>query len=100
MSIPDFQAIMLPLLELAGDDEIHSLNVAVSELADKLDLSEEERTELLPSGQQPTFYNRVGWARTYLKKAGLLTDPRRGHFRITERGREALESHPPRIDRQ
>jgi len=99
MSIPDFQAIMLPLLELAGDDEIHSLNVAVSELADKLDLSEEERTELLPSGQQPTFYNRVGWARTYLKKAGLLTDPRRGHFRITERGREALESHPPRIDR-
>ena len=100
MSIPDFQAIMLPLLELAGDDEIHSLSDAVGKLADKLDLSEEERTELLPSGQQPTFYNRVGWARTYLKKAGLLTDPRRGHFRITERGREALESHPPRIDRQ
>jgi len=99
MGIPDFQAIMLPLLELAEDGEIHSVHEAVGELADSFHLSEEERTELLPSGQQPTFYNRVGWARTYLKKAGLLADPRRGHFRITERGKKVLERHPSRIDK-
>jgi restriction system protein len=98
MTIPDFQTIMLPLLELAGDGEVHSIHEAVSQLADEFSLSEEERTELLPSGQQPRFYNRVGWARTYLKKAGLLEDPRRGHFRITERGRRVLEQKPSKID--
>jgi restriction system protein len=61
-------------------------------------LTEEEQTKLLSSGQQPVFYNRVGWARTYMKKAGLLQDPRRGYFRITERGREVLDENPDRID--
>lgn len=98
MAIPDFQTIMLPLLKLAGDGEVHSIREAVRQLADDFSLSEEESTELLPSGQQPTFHNRVGWARTYLKKAGLLEDPRRGHFRITERGRQIMEENPSRID--
>ena len=98
MKIPDFQSIMLPLLKLAADGEVHSIHAAVSELADEFSLSEEERTQLLPSGQQPTFYNRVGWARTYLKKAALLEDPRRGQFRITERGRRVLEQQPSKID--
>lgn len=100
MAIPDFQTIMLPLLRMTGDGEVHSINEAVEKLADHFSLTEEERTELLPSGQQPRFYNRVGWARTYLKKAGLLEDPRRGHFRITERGRKVLRQRPSRIDRE
>ena len=91
MAIPDFQSIMLPLLQLAGSGEAHSISQAVEDLADRLELTEEDRTELLPSGQQPLFYNRVGWARTHLKKAGLLKDPRRGYFQITARGREVLD---------
>ncbi|MFC1996970.1 restriction endonuclease [Chloroflexota bacterium] len=98
MAIPDFQTIMLPLLELAGDGEEHYIHGAVDELAKYFQLTEEEITELLPSGQQPAFYNRVGWARTYLKKAGLLEDPRRGYFNITPRGKETLKRRPTKID--
>jgi restriction system protein len=98
MTIPDFQSIMLPLLLLASDGEEHSISEAVSQLAHHFSLSDEDQAELLPSGQQPLFYNRVGWARTHLKKAGLLQDPRRGYFRITQRGQEVLDSKPARID--
>lgn len=98
MPIPDFQSLMLPLLKLSSDENIHYIHNAVSMLARKFDLTEEEQSKLLPSGQQPIFYNRVGWARTYLKKAGLLEDPKRGYFRITDRGKNVLESNPPKID--
>jgi restriction system protein len=98
MSIPDFQSIMLPLLQLSGDGDVHYIHDAVTKLANKFGLNEEERSKLLPSGQQPIFYNRVGWARTYLKKAGLLDDPKRGYFQITQRGREVLSKNPQRID--
>jgi restriction system protein len=98
MTIPDFQTIMLPLLQLAEDGKEHSIHEAVERLAEQFGLTEEEQTILLPSGQQPIFYNRVGWARTYMKKAGLLEDPRRGYFQITERGRKVLDKNPDRID--
>jgi restriction system protein len=98
MPIPDFQSIMLPLLELAGDGEIHYIHDAVEQLGDHFSLTEEEKSKLLQSGQQPIFYNRVGWARTYLKKAGLLEDPRRGYFCITERGKDVLRAKPTKID--
>ncbi len=98
MTTPDFQTIMLPLLQLSSDDNVHYIHDAVNQLADDFELTEEERTKLLPSGQQPIFYNRVGWSRTYLKKAGLLEDPKRGYFQITDRGREILEDNPLRID--
>ena len=98
MTIPDFQTIMLPLLEIAKDDEEHYIHDAVEVLAQHFELTEEEKTKLLSSGQQPVFYNRVGGARTYLKKARLLEDPRRGYFKITQRGQEILESNPPKID--
>jgi restriction system protein len=71
MSIPDFQSIMLPLLQYAGDGKEHSLREAIISLADIFNLSDEEKKELLPSGQQAVFDNRVGWTRTHLKKAGL-----------------------------
>jgi restriction system protein len=98
MTIPDFQTIMLPLLNIAGDEKEHYIHDAVNELAKYFQLSEEDKTTLLPSGQQPVFYNRVGWARTYLKKAGLLEDPRRGYFLITPRGVEVLKSNPEKIN--
>jgi restriction system protein len=99
MAIPDYQSIMLPLLKYAGDEEEHSLREAIEALAENFNLTDEEKRQLLPSGQQATFDNRVGWARTYLKKARLLKYTRRGHFRITERGKSVLENNPSRIDR-
>lgn len=98
MAIPDYQATMLPLLRFAGDGAEHSLREAIEALASEFKLSDEERRELLPSGQQEIFDNRVGWARTYMKKAGLLRTTRRGFFEITERGNEALKKKPGRID--
>ena len=98
MAIPDYQAIMLPLLRFAGDGAEHSLREAIESLADEFKLSDEERRELLPSGQQEVFDNRVGWARTYMKKAGLLRTTRRGFFEITERGSEVLREKPKEID--
>lgn len=98
MNIPDYQSIMLPLLAFAGDKEEHSIREAIEALADKFELTAEERKHLLPSGRQPAFDNRVGWARTYLKKAGLLKSPRRGYLQITDRGLAVLEQDPPEIN--
>lgn len=98
MPIPDYQSIMLPLLRLAGDDQEHATRQAVETLAQEFNLSPVERTELLASGQQAIFNNRVAWANSYLKKAALLSSPRRGVFRITERGKTVLADPPARID--
>lgn len=97
MPIPDFQSIMLPLLILAGDDETHSINESVNKLMDEFNLTEEERSRLIPSGSLK-FYNRVGWAKTHLKKAGLLDYPQRGYFKITPTGKDVLEENPPEIN--
>lgn len=97
MSIPDFQTMMLPLLQIASDGKEHSIHEAVDVLGRHYSLTEEEKTKLLPSGQ-PIFYNRVGWTRTHLKKAGLLKYPRRGYFIITDRGKEVLQRDPERIN--
>ena len=98
MAIPDYQSVMLPLLRLAADGNEHTLREAVEELADRLKLTEEERKELLPSGAQFTFANRVGWARTYMNKAVLLESTRRGYFRITQRGLDVLSKNPPELN--
>jgi restriction system protein len=98
MSIPDYQTIMLPLLELIKDGTQRTLRECIEALANRFHLTPEERAQLLPSGQQRIFDNRVGWARTYLKKAGLLESPRRGTVRITSRGREVLAQRPNKID--
>ena len=98
MAIPDYQTIMLPLLKLAGDKQEHSMRKAIDRLASEFKLSDEERKELLPSGRHEIFDNRVGWARTYMKKAGLLEITRWGHFRITERGVELLKQNPTKIN--
>jgi restriction system protein len=98
MAIPDYQTVMLPLLTFLRDRKEHNLTEAVSALSDKFGLSTEEREQLLESGQQTVIRNRAGWARTYLKKAGLIESTRRGFFRISDRGMSALESRPQRID--
>jgi len=98
MAIPDYQAVMLPLLQFAGDGQEHSLRETIDALAEKFRLTPEERKQLLPSGQQEVFDNRVGWARTYLTKADLLRKTRRSHFAITERGRQVLSEDLPRLD--
>jgi restriction system protein len=98
MPIPDYQSCMLPLLRYASDRQEHQLKDAIQQLAKEFDLSPEELGEFLPSGQQPVFINRIGWARTYLKKAGLLLSPRRGYFQITDRGISILKEKPSTIN--
>ena len=98
MPIPDYQTLMLPLLRFAGDNAEHTPRETVEALASQFKLTPAERIELLASGQQALFNNRVGWANSYLKKAGLLEASRRGVFRITERGRQILGDNPERID--
>jgi len=96
--IPDYQNIMLPLLKYAGDKKEHHIREAIDRLADEFNLSEEERKELLPSGKQTIFDNRVGWAKTYLKKAALLETTKRAHFKITDRGLQVLAERPNKIN--
>ena len=84
---------MLPLLKYAEDKNEHKFSDAVEYLSDEFALTKEERKELLPSKTQDVITNRIGWARTYLKKAGLLEDTRRGYFKITERGLSVLSEN-------
>jgi restriction system protein len=98
MAIPDYQTLMLPVLKVAGDDQEHRLSDVVNQLARDFGLTEEEQHQILRSGKQATFANRVGWAKTYLVQAGLLEATRRAHFKITDRGKKSLAEGPPRID--
>lgn len=98
MGVPDFQSLMLPLLRIAEDGKEHSLADARTLLASEFKLTQAEQEERLPSGRQSRFANRVAWAKVYLEQGGLLLSPRRGHFLITDRGREVLKAAPTRID--
>lgn len=99
MAVPDYQSVMLPLLEYASksNGEI-STGGAVDELAVSLSLTDEDLKQMLPSGIQQTFVNRVGWAATYMKKAGLLEATRRGYYRITQRDLDLLQKKPQKIN--
>ncbi len=79
MPIPDYQSMMLPVLTISTSGEVR-VGDAVNRLADELKLTPDERAQLLPSGKQTLFGNRVHWAKTYLNKAGLIEGTRRGHF--------------------
>ena len=97
MSIPDFQSLMLPVLKAATAGEV-KVSQVVETLADDLQLSNEDRNELLPSGKQTTFSNRVHWAKTYMTKASLLVSTKRGHFKVTKLGEETLNKKPEKIN--
>ncbi|TVQ97372.1 MAG: hypothetical protein EA398_14600 [Deltaproteobacteria bacterium] len=94
----DYQAFMQPLLALAADGRDWTLAEARARIASDLGLSDDDLRARLPSGRQTVFANRVGWAKTWLTKAGLLESPRRGVFRLTVRGRRALDEAPGSID--
>jgi restriction system protein len=95
MAVPDYQSLMLPLLQFAAEKGGEtSTSEAVEALAKGLSLSVEDLKEMLPSGIQSTFFNRVGWASTYMKKAGLLEATRRGFYQITTRGKDLLKKQP------
>lgn len=98
MAIPDYQTIMLSLLKYASDGKVHSTRESINYLAGEFHLSDEELKELLPSGKQALFDNRVGWANTYIKKAGLIESNKKGFFIITERGQEVLKQSPEKVD--
>ncbi|RIV25227.1 restriction endonuclease [Fibrisoma montanum] len=98
MPIPDYQTLMLPLLKLVTDGKEYKLTSLVDLLGVQFNLTDDEKAELLPSGQTFVFGNRVSWARTYLKKAGLLDSPKRGIVAITDRGKEVVRQNPHQIN--
>jgi restriction system protein len=97
MPVPDFQTLMRPLLDLASDGKVRPLQEARRLLAAQFSLTDEELKEMLPSGRQQVFVNRVAWARVYLGAAGLLDSPQRGYFKISELGKKSLSNAPDRI---
>ncbi len=96
--IPDYQTLMLPLLKRISDGKEHKMRDLTELLANDFALTEEELSVQIPSGSQSLFYNRVGWAKTYLKKACLVENVGKGVIRITERGRQVLKENPRGID--
>lgn len=97
MAIPDYQSLMLPVLRLAADGETRVPDAA-DKLADHLGLSVAEREEMLPSGRQRIFHNRIHWAKFYMTKAGLIDSPARGRFVASQAGRALLATNPASIN--
>ena len=96
--IPDFQTLMQPFLKLMADGQQRTIQEIYESLCNEYELTQDEKELMLPSGNQTIMKNRVGWTRTYLKKAGLITSPQRGTFIISEEGRKVLSENPQRID--
>jgi restriction system protein len=94
VTMPNYEACMLPLLKALADGEVHSTRSVASQIEDHFNLSEEERERMLPSGTTRYIINRIGWAKTYLKNAGLLINPSRGQIQITDAGRALLATNP------
>jgi restriction system protein len=100
VQVPTFDQLTLPLLQLVGDGAVHALRDVIDELADHLELTDDQRNELLPSGRKTRFEDRASWAATYLKKAGLLESAGWGKVCITQRGVDVLRSGPTHINRR
>jgi Mrr N-terminal domain len=98
MPVPDYQALLRPLLAYGQDGGEKNIREAIKVLSDEFQLTERERSQQIPSGKQALMENRVHWARTYLDKAGAIKKTRRAHFIITDRGQELLQKYPKRID--
>ena len=98
MAVPKYDELMKPLLVAVQDGEVYKMKDVTSMLAQQLNLSAEDLAEMLPSGRQTVFKNRVGWAKTYLKKAGLLDSPARATIVITDAGKKVVADNPEKID--
>lgn len=95
MSVPKYNEMYTPFIRALADGNTHSIKEIRQFVAEQLNLTEKDLTEMLPSGKQGLFANRLGWTRTYLKKAGLIANPVRGQLILTEEGKKAL----PNADR-
>lgn len=98
LAIPDFQTLMLPLMRFIEDGKSYAMRDATTAIGAQFQLSEAEWAQMLPSGRAPLFYNRLAWAKTYLKRAGLIEQPSRGVISISSSGRQLLSLNPPKID--
>lgn len=98
LAIPDFQTLMLPLMRFIEDGKPYAMRDATTAIGAQFQLSEAEWAQMLPSGRAPLFYNRLAWAKTYLKRAGLIEQPSRGVISISSSGRQLLSLNPPKID--
>jgi restriction system protein len=98
MTVPDYQSLMRPVLDLLSDGGDHPAPAIREAVADRVGLSEADRAELTPSGQKPLYHDRISWALSYLTQAGLLARPKRGVYKLTGRGQEVLARHAGRID--
>jgi len=98
MAVPSFQEMFLPWLRLLADGQAHRLAEVATHVATYFDLSDEDKSELIPSGQSSKLSNRVGWARTHLKNAGLIEPVESGVYRITQAGRDVVTNPPPKLD--
>jgi restriction system protein len=98
MTVPDYQSLMLPLLEFVQDRKEHRVPDVADALAKRLRLSDSDLAEMLPSGRQTLLYNRAHWAKTYLAQARLLEITRRGYFKITDRGLDVLRQKPESLN--
>jgi len=98
MALPNYDEMYRELLQILADMKVHKSSEITNILAVKFGVSDAERKEMLPSGRQAVFDNRVGWARTYLKKAGLIDSPTRGTYQLTARGKQVLAENPKVID--
>lgn len=98
MAVPKYDELMKPLLVAVSDGETYKMKDVTALLAEQLNLSSDDLAEMLPSGRQTVFKNRVGWAKTYLKKAGLLDSPARATIVITNAGKQVVADNPEKID--
>ena len=95
MSLPKYNELYIPLLTAIQDGNVYTMKEIKEKVSRALSLTEEELSERLPSGTQTVYDNRIGWAKTYLKKAGLVESPQRAHVVITPEGKRMLESGIP-----
>jgi restriction system protein len=100
MAIPDYQTLMRPVLEVLSDRQERPASAIRAMVAERLRLSDEDLRDLVPSGQKPLFYDRVSWAMSYLKQAGLVERPRRAVYRLSDRGADVLKRYPDRVDNE
>lgn len=97
MAVPDYQSLMLPVLRAAEDSKTYTTSEVNHRVASALSLTASDLAEMLPSGRQKLFYNRIGWAKYYLVQAGLLKQPQRAYYSITDQGRKVLGTNLDRI---
>lgn len=98
MPVPDFQTVMRPILLALDDGQAHTIQQIREAVATELGVTEDDQQELLPSGKQTTYSNRIAWALTHMGKAGLVSRPVRANYSLTERGRDTLANHANRVD--